>query len=419
MIAGTHWVVCKLETVPVVNVGKLLYDRFRTGGKYNNAPYNYYHFTNASIDIVLDDMVEATTLEEVKQYAREACILLAFEQPQIPIYYDPIVGAYRNDRFDGFFEFKGLGWITSGNWACATKVHLKEDLGGSLGGTFYYCLSGNMNTLNPYLQRTKYEQTVFQYIYEKLWNIDPNTWETIPGLAYAWDIEPTTANGDIRAGQKFTFYLYENETWHDGHPFTAADVNHSLHMWRASPYHGPEMWDIYKVVIPDDYTIEFYVNETGYFEWVDTTNFYITPKHIWQNVANVTTYSPPVAEVIGTGPYKLDTWVPGEYISLLRHEDWRWDIRDVPELSLTTTIPVDCTGCHTYPYTPPLTPTYPKSIPSPTTPGTGVSSTLSSNTSIPPEPPLDLLPVLQMLELGTVLFFVVTLVVIVRRQRMG
>jgi ABC-type transport system substrate-binding protein len=284
-------------------------------------------------------MIASTTLNETKHYAREAAELLAFEQPQIVVYNDVVINAYRTYKFEGFFEFKGLGTSSGDNPYVVTQVHLNDSEGGPYGETFRYCLSGNISALNPYLQPTKYESTVFQYIYEKLWNIDPTTWDPIPGLAYDWEIEQTTADGDTRDGQKFTFYLYRNETWHDGEPLTAADVNHSIYMWKSSPRSGREMADIYRVEMPDGpegHSIELYVNETGYFEWADTTRFYITPEHIWREVSNVSAFNPTDSQIIGTGPYKWNEHVPGEYISLLRHEDWRWDIRDVPNITGVT-----------------------------------------------------------------------------------
>jgi ABC-type transport system substrate-binding protein len=353
-------------------------------------------------------MVNATSVEEVKQYAREASILLAFEQPQIAVYNEVNIGAHRNDEFEGFFEAAGIGVTHGANWAVATQVHLKESLGGPYGGVFNYCLSGNISTWNPYLQLTAYEATVFQYIYEPLWNFDPLTWDPIPGLAYDWDVESTTTNGDILDGQKFIFYLYENETWHDGEAFTASDVNHSMHIWRTSPFYPPELEHIYKVEIPDDYMIEFYTNKTGYFEWAETTAFYITPKHVWKDIENVSAYSPTIAEVIGTGPYKLDVWVPGEFIHLLRHKNWRWDISEVPVPSTSST--------HTQTITTPSTHTQTITNPS-THVTTSPSSTHCSGTSIHLDSPLNSLPLLQILELGVIIFFVATLLITIRRQQ--
>jgi ABC-type transport system substrate-binding protein len=339
LFEGTAWAACWTEGVPVTNVVKLLYDNFRTGAQWNKDPNNYYHFSNSTIDPILDAMVESIDLEEVKDLAEQASLMLAFEQPQIVCYNDVNIGAYRTDKFEGHMEFAGGGWASGDNQYYAIKLHLQEELGGPFGGTLKYCLSDNMGTLNPYLQKTGYEATVFQYIYETLYDLNPYTWDSEPRLAYDWDIEATTASGDILDGQKFTFKLYDNITWHDGEAFDAYDVNHSIHMWRDSPYHGPEMWDIYKVDIPDPHTFTMYVNETGFFEFGDVTQSYITPEHIWNEVQNVTAYNPGVADVVGTGPYYMDSRVPGEYINMKRHDDWHFRLVEEVEPTSSATEP--------------------------------------------------------------------------------
>ena len=37
------------------------------------------------------------------------------------------------------------------------------------------------------------------------------------------------------------------------------------------------------------------------------------------------------AQMVGSGPFKWNEYVPGEYISVLRFDDWRWDIREASE----------------------------------------------------------------------------------------
>jgi ABC-type transport system substrate-binding protein len=272
-------------------------------------------------------MMAATTLEEAKEKIFEATTLLVFEQPVIACFNRDKINAFRTDKFNGFFNFKGYGY-TGRNSYFGTKVHLKDSRG-ELGGIFNMSKYGDLETTNIFMVDDGSPDMVMGYIYEKLWQVDPLTWDPIPGLAYDWNIEPTVANGDVLDGQKFTFYLYENETWHDGTPFTATDVNHSLYLWRTNPFHPPILTDVYKVETPNDFKIELFVNRTGYLEWADSTSFYITPEHIWREIANVSTYCPTIAEVIGTGPFKLNTWVSGESITLLRHKNWRWDIWDV------------------------------------------------------------------------------------------
>ncbi|MFX1249866.1 MAG: ABC transporter substrate-binding protein, partial [Promethearchaeota archaeon] len=269
---GTFWAFCFNTVVDPTNPPAFLYSYFRS-----NSAANLFWFSNSTIDATLAEMVTAPSLDEVKEIAAEATILLTFEQPAIVCYNEAHINAYRTDIFTGFFEFKGNGY-TGRNPYCATKVHLKDSLC-PLGGTFKMSMLGDLETTNIHSVSEVSTDMVMGYIYEKLWQIDPLTWDPIPGLAYDWDIESTTANGDIRDGQKFTFYLYNNETWHDGEAFTAVDVNHSIHMSRISSNGRSELWDIYKIEIPDDYTIELYVNKTGYMEWTETTSFYVTPEH--------------------------------------------------------------------------------------------------------------------------------------------
>ncbi len=341
--AGEHWVACWTENLPVVNPPKVLYDYFRTDTPDNAL---YYRFSNDTIDAVLDQMNAATTQEDVKTYARQATEMLAYEQPLIVCYNDANINAYRTDEYEGFFEFAGLGVTNGGNPYVATKV---RKIGGDLGGVFKYILSETLDTTSCILTSTGYEATVMQYVYETLWNLDPNTWDPIPGLAYDWDIESTSAGVGgawVQDGQKFSFTLYDNVTWHDGTPFTSEDVKYSFDtVWPQSPQRAPEIDDIYNVTTPDDYTVEIYVNKTGYFEWAAASGggdggTYIVPKHIWEpHEADFTTFIPTNAQMIGTGPFKWNEYVPGEYISLLRYDPWRWDIRDVPEPPTTTTDP--------------------------------------------------------------------------------
>ncbi len=332
---GDHWVACWTENIPIVNPTKVLYDYYRTGTPENVL---YYRFSNASIDAVLDQMSAATTPEDVKTYARQATLMLAYEQPLIVCYNDANINTYRTDKFEGFFEFSGLGYTNGGNPYVASKVRLKS---GELGGVFKYILSETLDTTSCILTSTGYEDTVMQYVYETLWNIDPNTWDPIPGLAYDWSIDDTSAGvGEawVQDGQKFTFNLYDNVTWHDGTAFTSEDVKYSFDtVWPQSPQRTSEMDDIYRVETPDAYTVELYVNKTGYFEWAATTDgVYIVPKHIWTaGEADFTTFIPNNNQMVGTGPFMWNEYTPGEYISMLRYDDWRWDIRETMDDTTT------------------------------------------------------------------------------------
>ncbi|UCG03472.1 MAG: hypothetical protein JSW11_05650 [Candidatus Heimdallarchaeota archaeon] len=354
LILGQASCACWTEGIPTINTIKQIYDRFHRNG----ADWAYYHFVNQTIEEQLDLMVSSTTKEDVKMYGLEASKMLLFEQPQIVVYNDAIVEARRNDVWEGFFEFKGAGFVNGDNKWAGVKVRQQT---GDLGGTFRYACSDNLNTLNVMMRQTGYEDLVFQYVYEGLYNVEPENWDIIPGLAYDWNIEATIADAPagIQDGEKYTFYLYENETWHDGNAFTAEDVKFTYEqVWHEGLQYNIEADSVYRIDLPngaDGHIVEMYINQTGYFMFPEIAGcFAIVPEHIWSTAGNISSFVPTNAQMVGTGPYKWNQRVPGEYISLLRHQNWRWDIRDASietptETSepqkITVTVPASCPEC--------------------------------------------------------------------------
>ncbi|MFX0051799.1 MAG: ABC transporter substrate-binding protein [Candidatus Hermodarchaeota archaeon] len=370
-MAGNINSICFSWSTSPINPPKDLFDFFRSGEIYHEM---FYHLNNATIDAALDDMMAATTLAEAKTKAAVAIEYLVYEQPMIVCFNDARTYAYRIDKFEGFSNFSGYGCIGSsyGNNPYAfTKAHLKTSEGGPYGGTFRCSFTEGWQTTNPIVATQRYSLKVFDYIYEGLWQHDPYTWDPIPALAYDWTIEATTAGGGLQDGQNFTFQLYTNATWHDGQPVTSADVKYCYeNIWPTSPEYSMYLTNIYKVEAPDAYTVNIYSNQTGYFEWGRATgNFYVLPKHVWENHGpDFDNWVPSTtADMVGSGPYKWNTYVPGEYTSLIRHPDWHFAVsRDLTTTTPTTTPPT------TIPTTMPATsePTTSKPSTTPTTPTT-------------------------------------------------
>ncbi|MFX1505286.1 MAG: ABC transporter substrate-binding protein [Promethearchaeota archaeon] len=316
----------------------VLYEVFRSGESWAD---DILQFSNNSIDEALDVMMNATSKTDAKEASTDVIDLLLSELPEIVCYNVAHVSAYRIDKFEGYTPFRGYGMVHWENPYIGTKVHLKDSLGGPYGGIFRYqspALKYYDKIIRP---MHNYDHHFLQYIYEKLWQIDPVTWEPIPGLAEDWEVEATIANAAIQDGEKYTFYLNEDATWHDGQPVTSEDVKYSLDTAWAVDLGGwsqrtREVEDIYRIDTPDDHTVVIYVNKTGYFEWALVTSHYILPKHIWEP-QNLTEWWPLTpTEMTGSGPYKWNSSLWGEYVSLVRHDDWHWNIRDIISSTPTT-----------------------------------------------------------------------------------
>src|SRR6476659_9724052 len=92
-------------------------------------------------------------------------------------------------------------------------------------------------------------QMVSGNIFEGLLRYSPKL-EPLPGLAESW-----TVSEDAKA---YTFKLKPGVTWHDGKPFTSADVLFSIEMLKQTHPRGRNnMVQVEKIDAPDDLTVVF------------------------------------------------------------------------------------------------------------------------------------------------------------------
>ena len=144
---------------------------------------------------------------------------------------------------------------------------------------------------------------------------------------------PTLENGLIVMNEEgtvdMTWHLQEGVRWHDGEPLTSEDV---CFTWSfvtgegSQTYNRHEYLGIIDCFMPDDLTVVFrwdgvYGYYAGLFEAV-------LPEHILggKTVDEIVNYVPynRGPEVIGTGPFKFVEWKSGEYIRVVRNDDyWR------------------------------------------------------------------------------------------------
>lgn len=115
----------------------------------------------------------------------------------------------------------------------------------------------------------------------------------------------------------YTFSLKENVTWNDGEPFTADDVVFTFHTMLATP----NGWANEQLTFGDE---QITVEKTSEYEVTITfpaatpaamellSNIFIMPKHIYEGETDIDA-SEYNKLMIGTGPYILEEYKPGEY----------------------------------------------------------------------------------------------------------
>ena len=146
-----------------------------------------------------------------------------------------------------------------------------------------------------------------------------------PRLALGWD-----GSAD---GLTVTFKLRDGVKWHDGKPFTSADVAFSaLQIWKPLQNLGRTVFkDLEAVETPDALTAVFKFAKPTPFQLIRNALpalSSVVPKHIYETGAiadNPTNLAP-----IGTGPFKFGEYKQGQYYRLTRNADY-WG-KDEPYL---------------------------------------------------------------------------------------
>lgn len=149
---------------------------------------------------------------------------------------------------------------------------------------------------------------------DTLVSVDYNA-EIAPGLATSWHVSDD--------GLTWTFELQKGVSFHDGTPFNAEAVKFSLQrlveegaMFKHVPIKSIEAENDYTVVIT---TEEPFAPLPSYLSKGDTAP-------ISKNSLNE---KGEIEKPIGTGPYKFDSWVPNQEVTLVKNEQY-WG--KVPEI---------------------------------------------------------------------------------------
>ncbi|MEQ9639690.1 MAG: ABC transporter substrate-binding protein [Alphaproteobacteria bacterium] len=140
-----------------------------------------------------------------------------------------------------------------------------------------------------------------------------------PHLAKSWNISDD--------GLSYEFKLREDVTWHDGKPFTSADVKFSLEkVWSQMHPRGRTTYQhVAAVDTPDAHTVVVRLNKPTpiLMKALSSYESQVIPKHIFDDGQEIARH-PGLNKPIGTGPFVFKEWKKGEYIILERNPNY-WD----------------------------------------------------------------------------------------------
>lgn len=201
--------------------------------------------------------------------------------------------------------------------------------GGTTGGSgsdgeiiFVDALGSNPPHLNVQLNTDVATGSVGSAMFEPLLKLDAD-YQIYPLLATEWEVSEDAT--------EYTLKLREDVKWHDGEPFTAADVKFNLD--EVVPLHplGATLANVHQSVeVVDEFTVRITLTEpfAPYLEGL--TGQRMIPAHIYEGTDIVT--NPANAEPIGTGPFMIDEFVEGSHVQVVRFDDYWGDITNIDKI---------------------------------------------------------------------------------------
>ena len=187
------------------------------------------------------------------------------------------------------------------------------------GGTLTVALS-DLATENMDVILAATNNNILPIVHERLMLYNEKG-ELIPWLAESWKMSED--------GRQWTFNLRKGVKWHNGDPFTSADVKFSFERFISdaaksswSPMHRQT---VDQIETPDDYTVRVLAKAPPYVFYEDAVaGTYIINKKYFEKVGLEAFSKQP----IGTGPWKLTKFTPGARAELEANKDY-WGTKPV------------------------------------------------------------------------------------------
>jgi peptide/nickel transport system substrate-binding protein len=159
--------------------------------------------------------------------------------------------------------------------------------------------------LNPNAVRQEGVLSVAPNLFNKLVALDTEL-RLQPDLAESWKVSD--------GGRTYTFALRPGVTWHDGRPFTSADVRWTFEQRpdrRTNPA-ATALGRIERIETPGEHTVVLRLREpwAPFVPVLAAEGTFILPRPVPGETRD------PAQEPIGTGPFRFVEWVKGDHITL-------------------------------------------------------------------------------------------------------
>lgn len=184
------------------------------------------------------------------------------------------------------------------------------------GGTLVVVAGTDPGQLNPAINTSGALHFVAGSLYNGLVALDKD-FKPMPDLADSWTVADE--------GKTYTFKLHPDVKWHDGKPFTSADVKFTFEELLLK-FHARTKTGVEPVLAgidtPDDLTVVFRF-KTPYAPLLQQLNVIeapILPKHLYEG--SDPQNNPANLKPVGTGPFRFVEYKKGQQVTMERNPDY-------------------------------------------------------------------------------------------------
>jgi ABC-type transport system substrate-binding protein len=190
------------------------------------------------------------------------------------------------------------------------------------GGTLRVIMTTPVDTLDPAMGRLGNDVQALYPAFDRLVNLDASM-NTRPGLAESWEV--------LNSGLALRLHLRKGVKFQDGTPFNADAVKVNLD--RAINIKGSAvaqyLTNVTSVVVVDDSTVDLILdapNSALPAVLADPAGMMLSPATIKEEG---------LAQIVGTGPYRITEYVPNESVTYTRNPDY-WGTPAKPDKIVMT-----------------------------------------------------------------------------------
>ncbi|KRD45345.1 ABC transporter substrate-binding protein [Cellulomonas sp. Root930] len=191
------------------------------------------------------------------------------------------------------------------------------------GGTLRFALGASPSGVDPQQVGSNVSIYIARQLADSLTDQDPETGEIVPWLAESWDVSDDLTH--------FTFHLRDDVTFSDGTPLTATTVKANFDalvgpLAATAPLAGSYLAGYQETTVDDERTVTvvFGGPNAQFLQATSTVSLAI--------LSDATAAVDPAArlqgDVIGSGPFTLETYTQDQGATIVRRDGYAWPSDD-------------------------------------------------------------------------------------------